>query len=79
MDTSEQHRHRCEVRQVLRWRVEHGIEWVRLWMHGRPESPGKKRVFGVVDFRGQAATARLQEDCRAQWAAGSRGADGDWR
>lgn len=67
MDASEQHRHRCEVRQVLAWRVERGLDWVKGWLAGVPK------------FRGQAGADRLRDDCRTQWAAGNRGARDDWR
>jgi hypothetical protein len=67
VDASEDHRHRCEVRQVLAWRVQHGLEWVRQWL------------AGVDAKRGADAAARLRADCREQWAAGNRGAPGDWR
>ncbi|HOW49405.1 MAG TPA: hypothetical protein PLB26_17325 [Rubrivivax sp.] len=68
MDTSsEEHRHRCEVRAVLAWRVQHGQEWAQDWLDG------------VAARRGAAAAQRLREDCRAQWAKGNRGEPGDWR
>lgn len=74
----ELHRHRCEVRQVLRWRVEHGMPWVQRWLYGhQPE--GGMRVRGVGEIRGHAALDRLVADLREQWALGNRGADGDWR
>ena len=63
----EEHRHRCEVRQVLAWRVQHGLEWVKEWLDG------------VAKKRGQAAADRLRADCRTQWAAGNRGEWSDWR
>ncbi len=63
----EQHRHRSEVRAVLRWRVTEGGEWVADWLSG------------VAQKRGQAAADRLREDCARQWRLGNRGAAGDWR
>jgi hypothetical protein len=63
----EEHRHRAEVRQVLAWRVQHGLEWVRAWLDG------------VQQKRGADAAARLRSDCREQWQHGNRGAHGDWR
>lgn len=60
-------RHRAEVRQVLAWRVQHGLEWVREWL------------AGVEAKRGADAAARLRADCREQWSRGSRGEHGDWR
>lgn len=64
---AEDDRHRCEVRQVLAWRVQHGLEWVRAWLDG------------VQQKRGADAAARLRADCREQWANGNRGEGGDWR
>ena len=63
----EQHRHRCEVRQLLRWRVQHGRDWVREWLQR------------VEQGRGAGAAERLQLDCSRQWQLGNRGGDGDWR
>ncbi len=60
-------RHRCEVRQVLAWRVQHGLQWVRDWL------------AGVEAKRGRDAAEQLRSDCREQWAAGNRGDHGDWR
>jgi hypothetical protein len=60
-------RHRCEVRQVLAWRVQHGLQWVREWL------------AGVGKARGEPAAKRLRDACREQWAAGNRGDPGDWR
>lgn len=64
---SDEGRHRCEVRQLIARRVERGRAWLR-WELGEIE-----RV------RGKAAQARLEADIAAQWAAGNRGAWGDWR
>lgn len=66
MDIAE-HRHRCEVRAVLRWRVIEGGDWVRDWL------------AGVEQKRGKAAADQLREDARRQWSLGNRGEPGDWR
>jgi hypothetical protein len=66
-DDIERIRHQCEVRQVLRWRVEHGREWVRDWL------------AGVAKRRGHGAADRLDADAREQWTRGNRGAVSDWR
>lgn len=63
-DTS---RHRCEVRQLLRWRKEHGGQWVRDWL------------AELAKRRGQDAADRLTSDATSQWQAGNRGEVGDWR
>lgn len=75
---TEQHRHRCEVRQVLLWRVERGSHWVRQWINGGRGVDGKP-VRGVRQVRGDAAADRLMADCVDQWMAGNRGEPGDWR
>jgi hypothetical protein len=62
----EEERHRCEVRQVLRWRTEDrnkAIDYL-----GR-----------VRKARGDAAADKLARDCKEQWAKGNRGIEGDWR
>jgi hypothetical protein len=64
---TEQWRHRCEVRQVLRWRDEHGHEWVAQWLEG------------VGRARGAELAARLRYDAGEQWNLGNRGVPGDWR
>lgn len=67
MDHSPEHRHRCEVRQVLAWRAERGLRHALDF------------IAAVCKFRGEAAAQQLRDDCRTQWSAGNRGADGDWR
>lgn len=64
---SARHRHRCEVRQLLRWRAEHGSEWAKDWLRG------------VLKHRGQAAADQLEHDAREQWQRGNRGQPGNWR
>ena len=62
---SEEERHRCEVRQVLRWRVEDrnkALEYLKLVKEKRKEKANK-----------------LELDCKKQWELGSRGEKGDWR
>jgi hypothetical protein len=78
MRDDEQHRHRCEVRALLRWRVVEGSEWVRRWLFGYTDDEGK-RVRGVAQARGKAAAERIHRDAAEQWAKGSRGQPGDWR
>lgn len=61
----EQERHRCEVRQVLRWRVEDrnkAIEYLNLVKEKRKEKAKK-----------------LEDDCKYQWNLGNRGEKGDWK
>lgn len=65
-DSSEQHRHRCEVRQVLKWTA-------------KDSGAGKRYLQAVERARGKDAADTLRKDLIAQWKAGNRGAEGDWR
>lgn len=82
MRVDEEHRHQCEVRQILRWRREKGSGWVHEHINGRSEvaASGRKLtvVKGIRQQRGDAAADRLLADCRAQFSAGNTGADGEW-
>lgn len=60
-------RHRCEVRTILRTYVAEGIAGV------------DRRIQQISEKRGAEPAARLREDAIAQWQAGNRGKDGDWR
>jgi hypothetical protein len=64
LQDAEEHRHRCEVRQVLKWRVERGSAWVHAWL---------ERV------EAKRPVSRLRRDCAEQWSKGNRGEWGDWR
>jgi len=67
MDTySEAYRHQCEVRQILRWRVE-------------DRNKAMKYINMVRDARGEAAAKKLEDDCRTQWNKGNRGLKGEWK
>lgn len=66
-ERTEQHRHRCEVRQLLRWRKQHGSDWAASWLGD------------VAKARGAPMADRLRRDAAAQWSAGNRGEPGDWR
>ncbi len=62
----EEERHRCEVRQILRWRAENrdkAISYLQL----------------VRRKRGDAKADKLERDTREQWAKGSRGIEGEWK
>jgi hypothetical protein len=63
---SEVYRHQCEVRQVLRWRVEN-----------RDKAVGY--LNKVRQKRDEAAANKLERDTRDQWAKGNRGEKDDWR
>lgn len=62
----EEQRHQCEVRQVLKWRVQDrnkAMEYLNL----------------VEKRRGEIAANKLRLDCRIQWEKGNRGIDGNWK
>jgi len=64
-DNSELHRHRCEVRQVLKWRTQDrnkAIEYLSI----------------VRKKRGDRAAQLLEKDSKDQWQLGNRGEDGIW-
>jgi len=66
MLNSEQHRHRCEVRQVLKWRTQDrnkAIEYLSI----------------VRNKRGDRTAQLLEKDCREQWTLGNRGINGEWK
>jgi hypothetical protein len=65
-DNSELHRHRCEVRQVLKWRTQDrnkAIEYLSI----------------VRKKRGDRTAQLLEKDCKAQWILGNRGLNGEWK
>lgn len=65
MDVLE-HRHQCEVRQVLAWRTE-------------DRDKAMKYLALVRQKRGYDVATKLEQDCKDQWAKGNRGEKGDWR
>jgi len=66
VNNTEQHRHRCEVRHLLKLQAEQGTEPV-------------SQYLGGLKKRGAAAVQRLRHDGKEQWSRGNRGAWGDWR
>ena len=63
-DTSEQHRHRCETRHLIRQASERGREWVRQYLDD-------KAVAGRRE--------RLRQDLNHQIKAGNSGQEGEWK
>jgi hypothetical protein len=64
-DNTEVHRHRCEVRQVLKWRTQDrnkAIEYLSI----------------VRKKRGDRTAQLLEKDCREQWQLGNRGETSVW-
>jgi hypothetical protein len=61
----EEERHRCEVRQVLRWRAQ-------------DRSKAIDYLSNVRKRRGDSPADKLQKDCTEQWSKGSKGEHGKW-
>ena len=65
-DNSEQHRHRSEVRQILKWRTQDrnkAIEYLSI----------------VRNKRGDRTAQLIEKDCKTQWTLGNRGEDSQWK
>jgi hypothetical protein len=65
-NNTEEARHKAEVRQVLRWRVQDrnkAINYIEL----------------VRKRRGDKMANALHKDSADQWIAGNRGLEGDWK
>jgi hypothetical protein len=64
MDTwSEEYRHQCLVRFVIRWRIKNRKEALKF----------------LNDWEKRHKDKRLDEDVRRQWFRGNRGKHNDWR
>jgi hypothetical protein len=64
MDTwSEEYRHQCLVRYVIRWRIKNRTEALKF----------------LNDWEKKHKDKRLDEDVRRQWFRGNRGKHNDWR
>jgi hypothetical protein len=64
MDTwSEEYRHQCLVRYVIRWRIKDRKEALKF----------------LNDWEKRHKDKRLDEDVRRQWFRGNRGKHNDWR
>jgi hypothetical protein len=63
---TEEYRHQCEVRTVIRWRRD-------------DRSRALNYLEDVRKKRGKEAGDRLENDVRDQWAKGNRGQEGDWK
>lgn len=60
--------HRDMVRQLLRWRGEHGPRWVRDWLDQATQH----------DHDAESVQS-LRDDADMQWRLGNEGAAEDWR
>ena len=63
-DASEQHRHRCEVRSLIRAARDRGREWVRQYLDSKPVAGRRER---------------LRADLNTQIKAGNQGNEGEWK
>lgn len=63
---SEEFRHQCEVRTIIRWRMEDRDRALRY-------------LDGVKQRRGEKAGERLDRDVREQWKLGNRGKENEWK
>jgi hypothetical protein len=64
MDTwSDEYRHQCLVRYVIRWRIKNRKEALKF----------------LNDWEKRHKDKRLDEDVRRQWFRGNRGKHNDWR
>ena len=62
----EEERHRCEVRQVIKWRMQ-------------DRNKAMEYLQAVAKKRGQDSADRLRKDSAEQWDRKNRGLDGDWK
>ena len=62
----EEERHRCEVRQVIKWRVQ-------------DRNKAMEYLQAVASKRGQDAADRLRKDSAEQWERKNTGLEGDWK
>lgn len=67
----EEYRHRCEVTEWIRRRVEKGPQTGKGWL--------AKVLSDIEKRRGRQAAERLRSDIGEQWRRGNRGEPGDWR
>lgn len=64
MDTwSEEYRHQCLVRYIIRWRIKNRLEAIKFLSKWEKDHKDK----------------RLEEDVRRQWGRGNKGKHNDWR
>ena len=60
----EEYRHQCEVRQLLKWRTERGLQWFREYISTHGFGGRKTKLLG---------------DVAEQWKLGNRGEKGIWK
>ena len=52
MDSTQEHRRRCLIRQLLCWREGRGLEWLRAYVKGWAQWPGLADDFATQWQRG---------------------------
>lgn len=62
--SDEQHRHECEVRQLIRWRQEWGLQRFQRYLE----------TYGFSN-----RIAKLRADIADQWEKGNRGEGKSWK
>jgi hypothetical protein len=67
-------RHRCLVRQVLRWRVT-DRQYAHQFLNGWVEKDGR----WVPGWNERHPKSILERDVRDQWKKGNRGENGEWK
>ena len=63
-NTDEEHRHKCEVRQLIQWRQEWGLQRFQRYLE----------TYGFSN-----RITKLRTDIADQWAKGNRVKKGEWR
>lgn len=67
MNATEQHRFRCEVRHLLKLRLNEG------------KGAAADYLQAARSKRGESGARKLHEATNTQWRAGNRGNPGEWR
>ena len=67
-------RHRCLVRQILRWRVT-DREKAHGFLYGWTDESGNY----IKGWNERRPKSILERDVRDQWKKGNRGENGDWK
>jgi len=70
----DEHRHRCLVRYIIRWRVK-DRDAVYKWFNGYTDENGRYQKGWDENHKGSI----LRRDVIIEWKLGNRGGDNDWR
>ena len=69
----DEHRHRCLVRYIIRWRIK-DRDAVHKWLRGYT-NPAGRWIKGWNELHEGSI---LESDVRKQWSLNNRGEDGKW-